>query len=201
MESEATKKKKKINWKVIAIIFICIIVVLILTKYILKAFRIPLSGLKPSYTSAKGAAFTKSQEGLQNNAYQDGTDANGNPVWAIGYGHHGNMLDGTPITPLSYVSNSDADALFKQDLALVDAKLNSLITTNKIDQNAWDALSDFEYNTEALATSQLLTYVNNNDFANAAAFLKLHYITSGNSTNPLPGLVARRAAEATEIIS
>ena len=199
---EDFKKKKK--WSKTAIIAFWIgilLVLLIATYYILKYLRIPVSALGAAYTSAAGAAFTKSQEGLQNNAYQDGVDSSGNPVWAIGYGHHGLMLDGTPITPLSYVSDADADALFKKDELAVDTKLNQLITTNKIDQNAWDALSDFQYNTNALATSQLLTYVNNNDWANAAAFLKIHYITAANSTSPIPGLVSRRAAEASQIIS
>jgi lysozyme len=134
--------------------------------------------------SEAGLAMTKAFEGLRLTAYQD---VAGN--WTIGYGHMGPaLLAGMTIT------QADADALLKADIADAVACVNRAVT-EPITQNQFDALVDFCFNAGRgnFLQSTLLRKVNAGDFAGAAAQFGL-WVHAGGVV--VPALARRRKAEA-----
>jgi len=137
---------------------------------------------KFTYSDA-GLALTKSFEGLRLESYQD---VGG--VWTVGYGHTGpDLLAGMKI------SQADADALLRSDLAAAVACVNRAVT-QEISQPQFDALVDFCFNVGQgnLLKSSLLRYVNLGEFESAAAQFLL-WVNAGGKR--VEGLVRRRQAE------
>ena len=134
--------------------------------------------------SDEGLALTKSFEGLRLAAYADQGG-----VWTIGYGHTGpDVHEGLVIT------EDEACLLLESDVAAAVTGVNRLVTA-AIQQNHFDALSDFAFNlgVGALSHSTLLVQVNAGDFE-AAAQQFLVWDHCNGVVNA--GLLRRRQAEA-----
>ncbi len=140
-------------------------------------------GWRFSY-SEDGLALTRQFEGLRLDAYQDCAG-----VWTIGYGH-----TGTDVTPGKRITEFEAEALLRADVAGAVACVNRVVTV-PIRQSQFDALVDFCFNagTRALTTSSLLRYLNQESFEEAAVQFGLWVHAGGKVVD---GLVKRRAAEA-----
>jgi lysozyme len=136
-----------------------------------------------NYGSA-GLALTKQFEGLRLSSYQDSGG-----VWTIGYGHTGpDVRSGT------IISQNEADRLLAVDAASAVGCVNRLLKV-PVTQNQFDALVDFTFNLgcHRLLGSTLLKLVNEQRFDEAVLeFPK--WVYGGGKV--LPGLVARRKAEA-----
>lgn len=133
------------------------------------------------YSSA-GLAMTCRFEGLELNAYQDPGG-----VWTIGYGH-----TGPEVQAGETITMGQAVALLHADMATAIKIVQNAVTI-QLTQNQFDALVDFCYNVGHLVGTTLLVCVNKGDFAGATAQFGLWVHQKGVV---LPGLVARRAAEA-----
>ena len=133
--------------------------------------------------SDAGIQLIREFEGCRLNAY---FDAVGIPT--IGYGSTDGVTMGDSIT------QAEAEALLLEDLEPFERCVSDCVKV-PIDQNAFDALVSFAYNLggDALRHSTLLKYLNAGD--HPAAAKEFHkWIHAGS--NILPGLVARRRAEA-----
>lgn len=141
--------------------------------------------------SRAGLALTKQFEGLRLHAYQD---AGG--IWTVGYGHTGPLWpSGTPVHAGLVLTEPEAEALLLHDLAASVECVNTLVIP-PLAQHQFDALVDFAFNTGcgSFRRSTLLRLVNAGDFASAANEFSKWVDVAGK---PLPGLIRRRAAEAT----
>ncbi len=130
----------------------------------------------------KGKALIQSFESLRLQAYQDQRG-----VWTIGWGHTGGIVPYQTCTP------ADADGWFTDD---TQTSVNAVNRTADValSQEQFDALVSFTFNVGqgAEAHSTLLSYVNQSNFAAAAAeFGKWDHVNGV----PNAGLARRRAAE------
>ena len=117
-------------------------------------------------TSPNGRAFIEAWEGLYLKAYDDGTG-----VWTIGYGH--TTPAGLPrVYPGMLITQAQADAILTSDLASVEADVNHHVILN-INQNQFDALVAFDFNTGGLDRSSLLRDINNGHTLNVQHDLSL----------------------------
>jgi lysozyme len=134
--------------------------------------------------SEAGMALTKGFEGLRLAAYQDCAG-----VWTIGYGH-----TGPDVFPGDTITEAEAEALLRADLAWAVACVHRAVTT-ELTQPQFDALVDFCFNAGRgnFLGSTLLHKVNAGDPDGAAAQFGL-WIHAGGAV--VPGLVRRRRAEA-----
>ncbi len=133
--------------------------------------------------SPAGFALTKQFEGLRLSSYQDSGG-----IWTIGYGHTSGVRSG------QVISQSEADRLLALDVASAVGCVNRLLGV-PVTQNRFDALVDFAFNLgcHRLLGSTLLKLVNEQRFDEAVLeFPK--WVHAGSQV--LPGLVARRKAEA-----
>lgn len=133
--------------------------------------------------SEKGIELIKHFEGCRLTAYR--CQAN---VLTIGYGHTGQVLEGTTI------SHEVADYFLKTDLTFFEKVLARLIRV-PIDQSQFDALISFTFNVgaSALRGSTLLKRLNAGDYAGATTqFLRWNKVKGAYNA----GLMRRRQAEA-----
>lgn len=136
-------------------------------------------------TSDNGRKFIELWEGLYLKTYDDGTG-----TLTIGYGH--TTAAGPPaVHPGMTITQEQADAILAADLASVEIEVNHYVTAT-IDQNQFDALVSFDFNTGGLARSSALRDVNAKDFAAVPAALDLWDIGGGRV---MAGLLKRRKAE------
>jgi lysozyme len=106
---------------------------------------------------------------------------------SIGYGH--NKLPGDNFTRLT---ESQASELLKKDLAKFEQIINDVIKI-PINQNQFDALILFVYNT-GKKKSDLYDLINNkSDIETIIQWWNQHYISANGEI--LPGLIKRRAYE------
>lgn len=142
----------------------------------------------PMKTSTNGRQFIEDWEGLYLTTYDDGTG-----TLTIGYGH--TTAAGPPtVVPNMRITPSQADAILAADLASVEAEVNRMVTA-EINQNQYDALVSFDFNTGGLARSSLLAAVNDSKPpATVQADFGL-WVSGGGRV--MQGLVRRRAAEYT----
>lgn len=134
--------------------------------------------------SNNGLAMTKGFEGLRLTAYQDVAG-----VWTVGFGHTGpDVHEGLILT------QAEADALLRKDLASAVAMVNSAVKI-AVTQNQFDALVDFCFNAGSgnFLHSTLLRNMNRGDFVTAQAQFG-QWVHAGGKVEP--GLVRRREAEA-----
>lgn len=150
-------------------------------------------------TSSTGRALIESFEGLFTQAYDDANDRivkSGEAVkgtLTIGYGHT-NAAGAPKITIGQTITKEEADTILSSDLKKVEADVSRLVKV-PLNQNQFDALVSFQYNTGALGRASLLTKLNNKDYQGAADGFMSWTKASKISPNPLPGLVRRRQAE------
>lgn len=135
--------------------------------------------------SDKGLALIKEFEGLRLKAYPD--PATGGEPWTIGVGHTGGVRKGDVIT------EAQADALLRADLARFEAAVNKLAPVSTQDQ--FDALVSLAFNVGEgnLTSSTLLRKHNAADYDGAATEFARWNKAAGKV---MAGLTRRRAAEA-----
>lgn len=145
-------------------------------------------------TDAAGTNFIANWEESgkpKTKAYDDGTG-----TWTIGFGH--TTAAGPPeVHKGSTITVPQAYEILASDLRGVEADVNRLVKV-KLNQNQFNALVSFHFNTGALAKASLLEAVN----SNASESLVRHGFELFNKAHikgvltPLKGLTARRKAEA-----
>jgi lysozyme len=147
-------------------------------------------------TSNNGRRLIEGFEGLILQAYDDHNDqivTYGQPVigtLTIGYGH--TDAAGPPkVYATQKITQAEADQFLATDLSAVENEVNHLVTVS-LNQNQFDALVSFQFNTGALGKSSVLTLLNNKDYKGAAEHLLLYDHAGGRQ---LPGLDRRRQAE------
>ena len=89
-------------------------------------------------------------------------------------------------------TEAEADAKLREEIAGHEATVTRLVTV-EINQNQFDALVSFDYNTGALARSTILKRLNAGDIDGAAKAFAMWNKFGGQ---PSKGLTARRASEA-----
>src|SRR5580692_3308644 len=96
-------------------------------------------------------------------AYNDGTG-----TWTVGYGH--TTAAGPPKVYQGFtLSNAaEADSILESDLSSVEIDVNHHVTV-AINQNQFNAIGSFDFNTGALDRSGLLTLINNGHIDDKAA--------------------------------
>lgn len=152
-------------------------------------------------TSPTGRKLIESYEGLILGAYDDANDHIVNPgdpvkgVLTIGYGH--TSAAGLPkVFAGQSITKEEADQILAADLSKVEANVLDLVKV-PINQNQFDALVSFQFNTGALGKSSSLRYLNEGNYAQAAQNLLLWNKAKQIGPGPIPGLVRRREDEKT----
>lgn len=147
-------------------------------------------------TSAQGRKFIESFEGLILKAYDDHNDhvvevgQHAIGVLTIGYGH--TDAAGPPKVYVGQqITQTDADNILASDLASVEIEVNQLVKV-PLNQNQYDALVSFQFNTGALGKSTLLKVLNEKNYDGAADDF-LAWDHAGGVK--LAGLTRRREAE------
>lgn len=154
--------------------------------------------MQPSQT---GIDLIKHFEGFKTLAYQDSA-----AIWTIGYGTI-KYPDGIHVRQHDECTQEQAETWLRNDLKEAVRIVNSLIFNQPINQNQFDAMVSFEYNTGGLPNSTLYRKARqkpNDDtiyrydvedgkpVPRSCEFLKW-CIAAGKV---IPGLVTRRAKEA-----
>jgi GH24 family phage-related lysozyme (muramidase) len=157
-------------------------------------------------TSLAGVRFIEGQAGLQLiegfeglilSAYDDYNDHVVKPgdhiygTLTIGYGHT-NAAGPPQVYPGMTITLQQAQQILAADLASVEANVNMLVKV-PINQNQFDALVSFDFNTGALNRSNVLRAINSGQFKSVRPDL-LMWVYGNHQL--LQGLVRRRIAEA-----
>lgn len=109
--------------------------------------------------------------------------------WEIGYGH--TTAAGPPkVQPYTTITADEADAILANDLASVEADVNHHVLVEQ-NQNQFDALGSFDFNTGGLDRSSLLHAINNRLPVTEGLFTAWSH-AGGHF---VPGLYARRVRE------
>jgi lysozyme len=147
----------------------------------------------PMKTSPAGRKFIEIEEESGKpslKAYNDGTG-----TWTIGFGH--TTSAGLPrVYPGMVITADQADAILGSDLAAVEADINHHLTV-QVNQNQFDALVSFDFNTGALDRSGLLQLINKgvtNADEITTAFCAWRYAHMHGAMVPI--LLGRRQREA-----
>jgi len=137
-------------------------------------------------TSDRGIALIKEFEGRELKAYEDIAG-----VWTIGYGH-----TGPEVGPGKFITPERAEQTLRDDLKPREAVVNLHIGV-PLNQNEFDALVSFEFNTGGLRRSTALRRLNKGDRIGAAEALQWWNKARVNGKlKEVAGLTRRRAAEA-----
>jgi len=140
--------------------------------------------------SDEGVAFIKRWEGLRLSAYRDVAG-----VWSIGYGHTVSFRDGL-FDEATSIDEAEADVLLRQDLRHFTTRGNALVRV-PLNQNEFDALVSFDFNTGGLERATALTRLNaENRLGAAEALTWWNKARIGGKLMVVEGLARRRAAEA-----
>lgn len=147
-------------------------------------------------TSDKGRKFIESFEGLILSAYDDASDrivpvgSESRGTLTIGYGH--TNAAGAPTVHVGQtITRQEADTILGSDLDKVERDVTHLVT-QPLNQNQFDALVSFQFNTGALGRSTLLKELNKGNYKTAADDLIAWDHAGGVE---LAGLKRRREAE------
>jgi lysozyme len=147
-------------------------------------------------TSQTGLNLIEEYEGLILGAYDDANDhvvpigGTVRGTLTIGYGH--TTAAGPPkVTIGQKITKAQANEILAADLSRVESSVNKLVRV-PINQNQFDALVSFQFNTGGLARSSVLTKLNKKDYQGAADALLLWNRGNGQV---LAGLIRRRKAE------
>jgi lysozyme len=92
--------------------------------------------------SSDGADFIKSFEALMLTGYMPTPD----DVPTIGWGHTGEMLDGSPVKVGSTISEDEAEQLFQEDVEPVEDCINDVVNVVPLSQPQFDALCSLVFN-------------------------------------------------------
>lgn len=147
-------------------------------------------------TSLNGRSLIERFEGCILQAYDDHNDQIVQPgetvhgTLTIGYGH--TSAAGAPIVFIGQtITKDEADSILSADLEKVEREVTSLVNV-PINQDQFDALVSFHFNTGALGRSTLLKDLNQSQYSEAAdQFL----VWDHEGTTVIEGLLRRREAE------
>ena len=140
----------------------------------------------------KGAALIQSFESLQLKAYVDTHEKNGDPRYAIGYGH--TWVAGPPhVNKDDEITEAQADEIFKSDMIVFENKIRRYVTV-PLNQNQFDALMSAAFNLNTAHFLEMLdkSGLNNGHYAGVAPALMEFDVSQGRK---LRGLTRRRAEE------
>jgi lysozyme len=137
-------------------------------------------------TSAAGRAFIRRHEGVRLQAYRDSVG-----VWTIGVGHTAAAGPPVPCAGMT-ITPQQCDDILTRDLARFEAEVGRLVKV-PLQQNQFDALVSFHFNTGRLGSSTLLKVVNAGLHKDVAKELDKWTLAGGRR---LAGLVRRRTEEA-----
>lgn len=153
-------------------------------------------------TSDKGRKFIEGFEGLILQAYDDHNDHVVEPgqtpigVLTIGYGH--TDAAGPPKVYVGQkITQAEADKFLATDLSAVENEVNHLVKV-PMNQDQFDALVSFQFNTGALGKSTLLKELNTGNYSGASNDF-LAWDHAGGVE--LAGLKRRRTAERAMFLS
>ncbi len=136
-------------------------------------------------TSPNGRKFIEDFEGLFLHTYDDGTG-----TLTIGYGH--TSAAGPPhVAHGMVITKQQADDILASDLRSVELNVQHWVKA-PLNQNQFDALVSFDFNTGGLSRSSVLRDVNSGHFDKVAGDLMMWTHAGGRV---LKGLVRRRKAE------
>jgi lysozyme len=138
-------------------------------------------------TSAAGRQLIECFEGLFLRTYDDGEG-----VLTIGYGHT-SAAGGLVVSRGMAITVSKADEILTDDLHPCELRVVRLINAS-LNQNEFDALVSFEFNTGDLGKSSIPAKINAGRKADAMDTLS-RYVHGANTGKLYPGLVRRRKAE------
>lgn len=136
-------------------------------------------------TSEWGRKFIERFEGLYLKTYNDGVG-----VATIGYGHT-TSAGGPPVRWGDVITEAEADQLLKDDLGRVEKDVERLVKV-PLNQNQFDALVSFHFNTGGLGRSTLLKKLNKGDYDSVPSELAKWNKGGGKV---MRGLTTRRAEE------
>lgn len=136
-------------------------------------------------TSDWGRKFIERFEGLYLKTYDDGVG-----VATIGYGHT-SSAGGPKVKWGQTITKEEADQLLKDDLARVEKDVERLVKV-PLNQNQFDALVSFHFNTGGLGRSSLLKKLNKGDYDSVPSELAKWNMGGGKV---MAGLTTRRAEE------
>jgi lysozyme len=134
----------------------------------------------------RGLELVKHFEGLHLYAYKDPVG-----IWTIGYGHTGLRHNDGTVRKGRVITEQEAENLLVHDMKFFSARVEDLITV-PLDQDQFDALTSFDFNTGGLAKSTLRKKLNAGDYDGAADEL-LKWDKAGGKV--LRGLTRRRKSE------
>lgn len=140
--------------------------------------------------NAEALKLIMSHEGLRLQAYPD--PAHGWSVPTIGYGH--TSAGGPPkVTKGMSITEAEAEAILRQDLAYVVREVERLVTV-PLNENQKGALASFTFNLGAgnFSSSTLLRKLNAGDYLGAAGEFERWVYGAGKV---MPGLERRRRDE------
>lgn len=151
-------------------------------------------------TSAIGRALIEKYEGLILQSYDDANDRiikagqTARGTLTIGYGH--TSAAGAPkVFAGQKITKEQADSILANDLAAVEADVNRLVKV-PLNQNQYDAIVSFHFNTGSLGKSSLLKALNKKDYKGAAdGFMLYTRGRVGGQLVQMSGLVKRRKEE------
>lgn len=144
--------------------------------------------------SKDGEDIIKEFESLQLEAYLDTKDKNGEPIYAIGWGHTG-LVDGQKIVKGQKITEAKAEELFLEDMQEFERKVKHWVQV-PLTQNQFDALVSMAYN---VATANFVRMIEISEL-NKGIYEKvpdamLHFNVSMGRI--LKGLTRRRKMEGT----
>ncbi len=150
-------------------------------------------------TSDNGRSFIEGFEGLWLVAYDDATEKAVKPgdhvigTLTIGYGHTSDAGPPRVYPGMHLKDKAEADAILSADLASVEIEVQHLVKV-PLNQNQFDALVSFQFNTGWLAHQHcsLLTALNAGNYQLADQDFTLYDRANGKV---LAGLDRRRGAE------
>jgi len=150
-------------------------------------------------TSKNGLNLITEFEGCILQSYDDANDRKIDVgetfrgVLTIGYGHTSSA--GEPkVFPGMKITKEQAEEILATDLTSVEKDVERLVKV-PLNQNQFDALVSFHFNTGALGRSSVLRYLNEGNYSMAAERLLLWNKAKQIGPGPIPGLVRRREAE------
>jgi lysozyme len=138
------------------------------------------------YINQRGLELVKHFESLYLKAYQDSVG-----VWTIGWGHTGIKHNDGTVHKGRTISEEDAERLLKHDMQSFAERVENLITV-PLNNDQFDALVSFDFNTGSLNKSTLRKKLNAGDYEGAAEEFPRWNKAGGKV---LRGLTRRRKSE------
>ena len=130
-----------------------------------KAVTLPTFNIEKLVVTDRLYEHLKSAEGLRLDAYQDDGG-----TWTIGYGHTGSLPDGKAIKNGSRITQEEAEALLRLDVAVHSQAVRDLLGRTPVSLSQFEALVDFSFNKGAtrLETSSLLAKIKDAKYLEAS---------------------------------